>query len=245
MVARHRLGIALAWLASTSAHARPADAPSPDGEPVVEPQGPPDAAAEPPAHDSADATADPDAAVVPDAPLPALPPAAPEIRIGEQFRLGLGVAIGFPPSATVRYAVDPRRAVAVHLGPTMVTTGLHLRVQYEQRIADLRAWSFGQLSLTWQIGAVVALIFGQDTQGRPVRPGITTGIGVELAFGVAPAAVFAEIAPVVYPLDLVPSLRTAFLPAGLTVVVGGRWYLDVGRRAARPVADDALRRISR
>lgn len=118
----------------------------------------------------------------------------------------------------------------------MVTTGLHLRLQYEQRVAELRTWGFGSLGLTWNIGLVAALVFGQEVGGRPIRPGITTGLGVELAFGVAPAAVFAEVSPVLYPLDLIPATRTSFLPAGLTVVVGARWYLDVGRQERRKAA---------
>ncbi len=155
------------------------------------------------------------------------------VEIGTRYRLGIGIAAGFPPSVTLRYAADPRRAVALHVGPTMVTTGLHVRLQYEQRVAELRTWAFGTLGLTWNIGVVASLVFGQEVDGRPIRPGITTGLGVELAFGVAPAAVFGEISPVLYPLDLFPATRTAFLPAGLTVVVGARWYLDVGRRGRR------------
>lgn len=156
------------------------------------------------------------------------------IEIGTRYKLGIGVSAGFPPSLTARYLADPRRGVAVHLAPTMVTTGLQLRVQYEQRVAELRTWAFGSLGLTWNVGVLAAVVFGQEVGIQPVRPGITTGLGVELSFGVAPAAVFAEVSPVLYPLDLIPATRSAFLPAGLTLIVGARWYLDVRPRGGQP-----------
>lgn len=151
-------------------------------------------------------------------------PVALEAEVGAVRRLGVGAAVGFPPSASLKYFFDRKQGLALHLGPTLATTGLHTRLQFEHKATDLHDWDLGDLDLTWNVGVVLNFVFGQAVEGVPVRPGIHAGVGVELRFVPVPAALFAEVSPTLYPLDLVPSLRTRFLPAGVIVAAGGRWY---------------------
>lgn len=151
---------------------------------------------------------------------------AGDIEVGRTRHLGLGIAAGFPPSLTLKYLADPRRGFSVHLGSTLATSGLHTRVQYEDRARRLRAWDFGELHLTWNIGLTFNLVFGAASQAVPVRPGIFAGVGVEFTLGPFPLTVFGEVSPVLYPLDLLPDSNQ--LPAGVQAVVGTRLY--IGRR---------------
>lgn len=157
---------------------------------------------------------------------------AADIEVGRTRHFGVGVAAGFPPSVTLKYLADERHGVSLHVGSTLVTNGLHTRVQYEDRARLLRAWDFGELHLTWNIGVVMNLVFGAAAQTGPVRPGISAGVGVEFTLGPFPLTVFGEVSPVFFPLDLLPDSN--LLPAGVHVVVGTRLY--IGRRS-RPEPD--------
>lgn len=147
---------------------------------------------------------------------------AAEVEIGTLRRFGVGVAAGYPPTATAKYYFDKKNGFSAHIGPTLGTSGLHLRIQFEQKAADLAQWDFGELSFTWHIGVVSNFIFGQAVSDTPVRPGINAGVGVELRVNFAPVAFFGELSPVIYPLDLLPG--ASFLPVGVIFAVGGRWY---------------------
>lgn len=151
---------------------------------------------------------------------------AEEIEAGRTKPFGLGIAAGFPPSASLKIHADQRNTVVFHVGPTMTTSGLHVRAQYEQEAAELRAWDIGRLAFLWHVGVEANLIFGQASS---VRPGIFAGVGVEFQLVPAPVVLFAEAAPVVYPRDLV--LSTQFLPVGLHLTGGGRFYF--GKRRVR------------
>lgn len=157
---------------------------------------------------------------------------AGDIDIGVTRRLGLGVAAGLPFSASVKWLADRRNGVAIHVGATTTTSGLHTRVQYEQWSRRLRAWEFGELGIGWQAGLVVNLVFGQASESRSARLGLTAGPLVELRLSPVPISLFAEVAPVFYPLDLLPG--STFAPAGVTVAVGARVYLG---RSKREVAE--------
>lgn len=158
---------------------------------------------------------------------------AGELEVGVTRKLGLGVAAGFPPSGTLKLHVDRRYGLALHVGPTLATNGIHTRLQFEHWIVDLRSWSFGVLGLTWHAGVLVNLVFGQAVETQPVRPGVVVGAGVELRLVPAPVGVFAEVGPTLFPIDLLPGAR--FVPLGVDVVVGARWYLGArpGKAARR------------
>jgi hypothetical protein len=158
---------------------------------------------------------------------------AGDIDIGVTRRLGLGVAAGLPFSVSVKWLADRRNGLAIHVGATTTTSGLHTRVQYEQWSRRLRAWEFGELGIGWQAGLVVNLVFGQASESRSARLGLTAGPLVELRLAPVPIAAFAEVAPVFYPLDLLPG--STFAPAGVTVAVGARVYLGRSKRAAASV----------
>lgn len=154
---------------------------------------------------------------------------AADIEVAKVRPVGIGAAVGFPPSVTAKFFVDEFNGVSIHVGPTLITTGLHTRVQFEQTALRLVTWDVGDLWLSWHAGLVLNTIFGQAVSARPVRPGIHAGVGVELRLLPVPVAAFAEASPVLYPLDFLPG--ATFLPAGLTVAVGARWY--IGQRKAR------------
>lgn len=142
-----------------------------------------------------------------------------DVEIGDERKTGVGVAVGFPPSVTGKHFFDPKNGLSFHLGPAIASTGLHTRLQFEQEAANLGDWDFGRLGLTWNVGVIVGFIFGQN---RQIRPGLSLGAGLELQLAPAPAAVFVEVSPSLYPLEFLGN--TPFLPVGLTLAGGGRWY---------------------
>ncbi|MCB9664230.1 MAG: hypothetical protein H6732_08965 [Alphaproteobacteria bacterium] len=147
-------------------------------------------------------------------------------EIGRERRFGVGLALGFPPSGTLKLFIDPNNALALHVGPTLATSGLHLRLQFEQAAKELRRWEIGELLLTWHLGVAVELIFGQQAVTSGVRFGVHGGVGVELRLVPAPIAVFGELAPVIYPFDLAAAVQgtSPFVPVQGIVAVGARWY---------------------
>jgi hypothetical protein len=147
-----------------------------------------------------------------------------DLEVGHTRRFGLGIALGWPPSATVKVFVDPRNAVALHLGTTLGTSGLHLRLQFEQTARRLKSWDWGELGIGWQVGVAVDFLFGQQASATAVRPGVLGGANVELRVAPAPVAVFGEVSPILYPFDLAARQETSFFPVGLVIVAGARWY---------------------
>jgi hypothetical protein len=166
--------------------------------------------------------------------------AAP-VEVADVRKVGVGGAAGFPPTATVKLFADLRNAIAFHVGPTLATTGIHTRIVFEQSAGILKEWDWGELWLTWQVGVVANVVFGQAATAQPVRLGVTAGAGVELRLAPVPVAVFGELAPTIYPLDFLAG--SPFLPAGLQVAGGARWYIGRRRRPEVPVVpapdDDA------
>ena len=156
--------------------------------------------------------------------LLALPAQATEVDIGSKRRFGLGIAAGFPSSASAKILFDRKNGLALHVGPTLVTSGLHLRLQFEQHAMELKRWGFGELWFTWNVGFVVNLVFGEQVARQSVRPGVSAGVGVDLRLVPVPVSVFGEVSPAIYPLDINPPEPTPYLPAGVTVVVGARFY---------------------
>lgn len=155
--------------------------------------------------------------------------------IGGDKPFGLGVAVGFPTSASFKWMPNRREGLAIHAGPTVVSLGVHLRVQYERRELELKRWSMFNLGLGWYTGALVNLVFGQAAQGTGARVGVFIGPQVELRVVPAPLSVFAEAAIVAYPSEFRPDRR--FSPVGITVAVGARWFF--GRREA-PIVPEVL-----
>jgi hypothetical protein len=149
-------------------------------------------------------------------------------EVGTVHPFGLGIAAGFPVSLTFKWMPDGRQGAAVHIGPTLVTTGLHTRVQYEARLKTLKIWDVADLGIGWHTGVLVNLVFGQAATDRAARIGVYAGATVDLRLVPAPVSVFAEVAPVIYPLDLIPGSR--FLPAGINLAVGARWHFGTRRR---------------
>ena len=94
---------------------------------------------------------------------------AADVEIGDTRRFGVGVAAGYPPSATLKYFFDPKNGLSMHVGPALVSNGLHTRIQFEQQAAILGDWDVGQLGLTWNLGVAVNFVFGQN---RAIRPGL-------------------------------------------------------------------------
>ncbi len=156
---------------------------------------------------------------------------AQELEVGVERRLGFGLAAGFPPTGTLKYYADERNGFAVHLGPTLAANGVHTRIQYERWLFDLKSFEFGVLGLTMHAGVLVNLVFGQAAQSQPIRPGVVVGVGAEFRLAPAPVAAFVEVGPTLFPLDLLEGSK--FLPAGVTVVAGARWY--IGTRRSQPV----------
>lgn len=151
-------------------------------------------------------------------------------EVGSVHPFGIGVAAGFPVSATFKWMPDARQGVSVHLGPTLVSAGVHTRVQYDAQARTLKRWDLAELGIGWHTGVLVNFVFGQAAQQRALRVGVFAGASVELRLVPAPVSVFAEVAPVLYPLDLLPD--SGFLPIGLNAAVGARWFF--GHRKARP-----------
>ncbi|HMV66827.1 MAG TPA: hypothetical protein PKA64_08255 [Myxococcota bacterium] len=149
-------------------------------------------------------------------------------QIGGARPFGIGIAAGFPTSASFKWMPDRRQGIAIHAGPTVVSLGVHLRVQYEQRALELKRWSVANLGLGWHAGALVNLVFGQAAQGSGARVGVFIGPQVELRVVPAPLSVFAEAALVAYPSEFRQDRR--FSPVGVTVAIGVRWFF--GHRAS-------------
>jgi len=150
-------------------------------------------------------------------------------EVGSVHPFGIGVAAGFPVSATFKWMPDARQGVSVHLGPTLVSAGVHTRVQYDAQVRTLKRWDLAELGIGWHTGVLVNFVFGQAAQQRALRLGVFAGASVELRLVPAPVSVFAEVAPVLYPLDLLPD--SGFLPIGLNAAIGARWFF--GQRKAR------------
>lgn len=149
---------------------------------------------------------------------------ASDSEVGTRRRFGLGIAAGFPSSVTMKVLFDRKNGVALHVGPTLVTTGLHLRLQFEQRATELTSWDWGTLGLSWNLGVSVNLVFGTVAAQLPVRYGVLAGVGLDLRLEPVPVAAFVELSPVIYPIELAAPEPSPFLPAGVIVVAGGRFY---------------------
>ena len=145
-------------------------------------------------------------------------------QAGEVKRFGVGIAAGFPTAVTMKVFFDPRNAIALHVGPTLVISGLHIRLQFEQTPAIVGRWGAGELGVTWHLGTIVELIFGEQAVDAGFRAALSAGAGVEFRTVAVPFAAFAEVGPVLYPYDLANPGRTPFAPASFTLLVGGRWY---------------------
>ncbi len=152
------------------------------------------------------------------------PAAASDTEVGFERRFSLGIAAGFPSSATLKVQASPRHGVALHIGPTLATSGLHLRLQYDQASARLKTWSFGELWIGWQVGIIVNFVFGEAVGRTAVRPGLTAGVGLDIRLVPAPVSVFVEAGPMLFPFDIAPAQPTTFQPAGLVLCIGGRWW---------------------
>ena len=150
---------------------------------------------------------------------------AAETEVGTTRRLGIGLAAGFPTAATLKLHVRPEIGLSLHLGPTLVSSGLHVRIQAEHLPARLRRWSWGELRLGWQGGVAVELLFGAAAGRTSARPAVLVGVGAELRLVPAPVGLFAELSPMLFPADVAPPKPTGFQPFGLTLVVGARWTL--------------------
>jgi hypothetical protein len=158
-------------------------------------------------------------------------------EVGSVHPFGIGVAAGFPVSATFKWMPDARQGVAVHLGSTLVSAGVHTRVQYDAQVRTLKRWDLAELGIGWHTGVLVNFVFGQAAQQRALRLGVFAGASVELRLVPAPVSVFAEVAPVLYPLDLLPD--SGFLPIGLNAAIGARWFFGQ-RKAREPEAVEPL-----
>lgn len=150
---------------------------------------------------------------------------AGETEVGTTRRLGIGVAAGFPTAATLKLHVKPTVGLTLHVGPTLVSAGLHVRLQAEHLPARLRRWTWGELRLGWQGGVAVELLFGTAAGRTSARPAVLVGVGAELRLVPVPVGLFAELSPMLFPADVAPATPTGFQPFGLTLVVGGRWTL--------------------
>lgn len=158
-------------------------------------------------------------------------------EVGSVHPFGIGVAAGFPVSATFKWMPDARQGVSVHLGPTLVSAGVHTRVQYDAQVRMLKRWDLAELGIGWHTGVLVNFVFGQAAQQRALRVGVFAGASVELRLVPAPVSVFAEVAPVLYPLDLLPD--SGFLPIGLNAAVGARWFFGHRKPHAEPALEPA------
>jgi len=164
------------------------------------------------------AMAAPTAAKKPPKDKPTGPPMATDI--GEQFRWGLGIEIGYPTSVTARYIGTKRSAVSAHVGSLLIRLGLHLRVQYELTPVTLSTFRTGRADLYIPMSIGVDLFF----DGDPARLGIGIGMGAEIKLAMVPVGIFLEAQPVVYPLEATrpANLRGGYV--GVNAGVGARWY---------------------
>lgn len=149
---------------------------------------------------------------------------ASDTEIGFERRFGLGIAAGFPSAATLKLQAAPRHGVSLHVGPTLATSGLHLRLQYDQSSARLKTWGFGELWVGWQLGAIVNLVFGEIVGTTAVRLGLTAGAALDLRLAPAPISAFVEAGPILFPIELAQPETSTFQPAGLVLCVGARWW---------------------
>lgn len=162
------------------------------------------------------------------------------MEVGTVRKIGLGAAVGIPTSLTVQGWVKPKVALTAHVGPTLSTSGLSLRVQVEGVAAELAHWPLGRLRLLGHGGVDVIALFGRAGEGLPVRFGVHGGAGVDFVPRQFPVTGFAEVAPVFYPLDVLPGAR--FSPVGINVAGGVRVFLAPSRARAEPVAPASERR---
>lgn len=153
----------------------------------------------------------------------AVPP-NPDVEIGTTRRFGVGLGLGFPATLTAKMHVNREHGVSLHVGPTLGVSGLEVRLQYEHTPWVIRTWNVAELDLSWHAGVVVDFVFGEQASRSGVRPGLLAGVGVEARFVPFPVGLFAELSPVVYPVDIVDE-SSPFLPASVVIVVGARWYL--------------------
>ena len=151
------------------------------------------------------------------------------MEVGTVRRVGLGAAVGIPTSLTAQVWVRPRVALSAHIGPTLSTSGLSVRVQAEGVAMELAHWPLGRLRLLGHGGLDVIALFGRAGEGLPVRFGVHGGAGVDFVPRQFPITAFAEVAPVFYPLDVLPGAR--FTPVGINVAGGLRLFLAPPRRS--------------
>ncbi len=152
------------------------------------------------------------------------------MEVGTVRRVGIGAAVGIPTSLTAQLWVRPKVALAAHIGPTLSTSGLSVRLQAEGVAMELAHWPLGRLRLVGHGGVDVIALFGRAGEGLPVRVGVHGGAGVDFVPRQFPVTGFAEVAPVFYPLDVLPGAR--FAPVGVNVAGGVRVFLAPPRNAA-------------
>ena len=137
--------------------------------------------------------------------------AAASTALSQEQRLGLGVMLGEPTGASVKYMLNEQNALNGGIGWSSVgNNNLHLHTDYLwHNYSLLGGLSDAPLPVYYGLGGRVK--FGGDT-----RLGVRAPIGVSYMIEQLPVDVFVEAGPI---LDFTPGLRVSF-----TAAIGARFW---------------------
>ncbi len=147
-------------------------------------------------------------------------------EVGLSRPAGIGLATGYPGaiSVTGAYWVSDKGRIAGYLGSVGFMHGL--RALYAHNFYPITDEGPGVLWLYWFAGIDVSMTRRAnqtlDDNWYP-RIGVAGGAGIELQFHKAPAEVFFEIGPALYPVNSCTYLYTSCFPSAWSQL-GARWY---------------------
>jgi hypothetical protein len=158
--------------------------------------------------------------------LSSLAVASPRTDVGAGKNFGLGVELGWVECVTGKYFLSDNQGIAFHVGGSTMGLGggyLDARVQYEMRVLELFDWKFADFGGYWNAGvATRQWLDGALTQSFQL--GATGGVGVEMRFKEAPAAVYGETDLRIYAIGPTTGTYDGIRQFGGVTTIGGRWY---------------------
>jgi hypothetical protein len=157
--------------------------------------------------------------------LSSLAIAGPRTEVGAGKNFGLGVELGWINALTGKYFLSDNTGVAFHVGGSATGIGGYTdaRVQFEMRVLELFDWKFADFGGYWNAG-VATRYWLLSSVSEPLQIGATGGVGVELRFKDAPAAVYGETDVRIYALGPATGVYDGIRQFGGTTSLGGRWY---------------------
>ena len=156
--------------------------------------------------------------------LSSLAIAGPRTEVGAGKDFGIGVEAGLYYSFTGKYFFGDNAGLAFSVGASPYGIGYtNGRVQFEGRVLEFADWDFADFGGYWNAG-LASRIWLDSSITSSVQLGPTGGVGVELRFKEAPAAVYAETDFRLWLVGPKTGTYAGISQFGLAPLVGGRWY---------------------